>query len=89
VIPMSEEEQKKTIKEEEQEEEVFEDDKPVIEVEVEAEAPVENLNEEEIPEVDDARKAEEVTKGIEIPFDVQAWHPKTELGRKVKAGRSY
>lgn len=82
---MAEEEQKNPITEKEQEVEVFEDDKPVIKVETDS-SETENLKEEEIPEVEDARKADEVVKGIEIPFDVQAWHPKTELGRQVKAG---
>ncbi len=43
-------------------------------------------DEKDIPEVEDAKKPEEVARVTEIPFDVEAWQPKTEVGKMVKAG---
>ncbi len=64
------------------------DEEISVEVEVEAdEAASIAKDEKEIPEVEDAKKPEEVARVTEIPFDVEAWKPKTEVGRMVKAGQ--
>ncbi|MFW6230483.1 MAG: 30S ribosomal protein S5 [Nanoarchaeota archaeon] len=44
-------------------------------------------SEEDIPEVEDAKSKEEALKLRELPFDIEAWHPKTEIGRMVKKGQ--
>ncbi|MFP4117646.1 MAG: 30S ribosomal protein S5 [Candidatus Woesearchaeota archaeon] len=62
------------------------DDVPV-EVEVEeGESASIAEDEKDIPEVEDAKKPEEVARLSEIPFNVEAWQPKTEVGKRVKSG---
>ncbi len=79
----------KTLQEESPEESVddvedSEETKIIDDTEGADEAIVES--ESEIPEDEEAKKPEQVVRIREIPFDVESWQPKTEIGRRVKSG---
>ena len=81
------EEQKKEKNVTEEDEETFDDTLEAVEEEIEvSEEETDDQSPEDIPEVDDARKADEVGWAKEITIDVEAWSPRTEIGKKVKSG---
>ena len=84
------EEQKKEKMVTEEDEETFEDTLESVEEELgvsdDDSSESSEETEEDIPEVEDARKPEELSWAKEITIDVESWSPKTDIGKRVKSG---